>query len=152
MNPGKIEACLGDIFYEYKTHFSAFKIEDLITIKSPDTHKSINCYLLLLHMKLSIYLHSQQSTVNVTLFSLCMGHLIPAGCTLVQYAFYPLQNSNATLHKFSRLYKKPTTCKQCPKHGEKKRKETVFRLADSDLKIENYYLFLTCIHDMILHD
>jgi hypothetical protein len=39
------------------------------------------------------------------------GHLIPAGCTLVQYAFYPLQNSNATLHKFSRLYKKPTVLK-----------------------------------------
>jgi hypothetical protein len=34
MNPGKIEACLGDIFYDYKTHFSAYKIEDLITIKS----------------------------------------------------------------------------------------------------------------------
>jgi hypothetical protein len=45
---------------------------------------------------------------------------------LVQYTFFPLQNSNSTLHKFSRLYKKPTTCKQCPKHGEKKRKETVF--------------------------
>jgi hypothetical protein len=54
-------------------------------------------------------------------------HLIPAGCTLVQYTFYPLQNSNATLHKFSRLYKKPTTCKQSPKYGEKKRTETVFR-------------------------
>ena len=40
MNPGKIEACLGDIFYDYKTHFSAYKIEDLITIKSPDIHKS----------------------------------------------------------------------------------------------------------------
>ena len=57
------------------------------------------------------------------------GPLIPAGCTLVhvQYAFYPLQNSNATLHKFSRLYKKLTTCKQSPKYGEKKRTETVFR-------------------------
>ena len=49
------------------------------------------------------------------------------GCILVQYTLYPLQNSNSTLHKFSRLYKNPTTCKQCPKHGEKKRKETVFR-------------------------
>jgi ribosomal protein L37AE/L43A len=28
--------------------------------------------------------------------------------------------------EFVRLYKKPTTCKQCPKHGEKKRKDTVF--------------------------
>ena len=55
------------------------------------------------------------------------GHLIPAGCTFAQYTFYPLQNSNSTLQKFSRLYKKPTTCKQCPMHGEKKRKETVFR-------------------------
>jgi hypothetical protein len=54
-------------------------------------------------------------------------YLIPAGCTLAQYTFYPLQNSNSTLQKFSRLYKKPTTCKQCPMHGEKKRKETVFR-------------------------
>ena len=52
--------------------------------------------------------------------------LISAGSILVQYAFYPLQNSNSTLHKFSRLYKKPTTCKQCPKHGEKKRKENVY--------------------------
>ena len=57
------------------------------------------------------------------------------GCTLVQYTFYPLQNSNSTLHKFSRLYKTLTTCKQCPKHGEKKRKETVFRWVKSNKHI-----------------
>ena len=48
--------------------------------------------------------------------------LIPAGSTLVQYTFYPLQTNNSILRKLSRLYKKPTTCKQCPKHGEKKKK------------------------------
>lgn len=37
MNPGQIQGCLGNIFYDYKTHFSAYKLEDLITIKSPDT-------------------------------------------------------------------------------------------------------------------
>ena len=65
-------------------------------------------------------------SIYIEISRLGRGHLIPAGCTLVQYAFYPLQNRNSTLYKFSRLYKKPTTCKQCPKHGEKK-KETVFR-------------------------
>jgi hypothetical protein len=41
MNPKQIQECLGDIFYDYKTHFSAYKLDDMITIKSPDGTEGI---------------------------------------------------------------------------------------------------------------
>jgi hypothetical protein len=41
MNPKQIQECLGDIFYDYKAHFSAYKLDDMITIKSPDGTEGI---------------------------------------------------------------------------------------------------------------
>jgi hypothetical protein len=70
----------------------------------------------------SMFLFLPLSTYILNIIGLGRGGpdlLIPAGSTLIQYTFYPLQNSNSTLHKLSRLYKKPTTCKPFPKHGEK---------------------------------
>jgi hypothetical protein len=70
----------------------------------------------------------------------CPDPLIPAGSTLVQYTCYPLQKSNSTLHKFFKLYRKPTTCKQCPKHDERKRKETVFWVCRMQQAFFQFYL------------
>lgn len=41
-------------------------------------------------------------------------------------AIFPMNNGNPNVHKYIRLNKKKSTCKYCTKHGEKKRKESVF--------------------------
>jgi len=38
---------------------------------------------------------------------------------------FPMNMSNPNLHRYIRLKRKKSTCKFCPKHSDKKRKETV---------------------------
>jgi hypothetical protein len=53
------------------------------------------------------------------------------------------------LHKFSRLYKKPTTCKQYPKHGGKKKKRNCIWLCKMQSKKNQVYLSETIMQFLI---